>query len=108
MAEVRPHENSRDAWEASLPLLPAMEWPVLVAALAVNLLALVLPLVTLQMYDRVLPCAAFDTLHALAAMLVLALLLDGGLKAARAYVAGWAGARFEHRLGQASIERLLA
>jgi len=92
----------------SLPLLPSIEWPVLVAALAVNLLALVLPLVTLQVYDRVLPYDAVDTLHALAGMVVVALLLDGGLKAARAYVAGWAGARFEHRMAQISVDRLLS
>jgi len=92
----------------ALPLLPALEWPVLVAAAAVNLLALALPLVTLQIYDRVLPYAAWDTLHALALMLVVAFLVDGGLKAARAYVAGWAGARFEHRLANATVDRLLA
>jgi ATP-binding cassette, subfamily C, bacterial LapB len=102
------HSDSKGVSSGALPLLPALEWPVLVAAAAVNLLALALPLVTLQVYDRVLPYAAVDTLHALAALIVGALLLDGGLKAARAYVSGWAGARFEHRLAQASVDRLLA
>lgn len=107
MAKAHSREESGDDRKISLPSLPVIEWPVLAASLAVNLLALVLPLVTLQIYDRVLPYTAWPTLHALAAMLVVVLLLDAGLKAARAFLSGWAGARFEHRLGQASVESLL-
>src|ERR1051325_9699150 len=108
MADAPSHTPPPRPGPRALPLLPALEWPVLVAAFAVNLLALVLPLVTLQVYDRVLPYAAWDTLNALAAMVLVALLVDAGLKAARASVAGWSGARFEHRLSTLSVERLLS
>ncbi|MBI1363748.1 MAG: ATP-binding cassette domain-containing protein [Proteobacteria bacterium] len=72
---------------------------VLVAStLTINLLSLALPLMTLQIYDRVLPNQSWDTLSVLAIGVAIALTLEAVLKVGRAYLMGWTGAAFEHRL----------
>ena len=94
--------------QATMPAAPMPGGPVLFASLIVNLFSLALPIVILQIYDRILPNEATDTLLALTAGLVLVLLLDGGFRTARAYVTGWNAARFEHILGCRAIDRLLS
>jgi len=56
---------------------------VLVASLLINLLALALPLTILQVYDRVIPNASFNTLTALLIALFTVVILDTALKIAR-------------------------
>lgn len=79
----------------------------LLSSILLNLLAIALPIFTLQVYDRVVPNAATDTLLLLASLLLVVLVGESGLRAARQLLAGWAGARFEHSAGCAGIERLL-
>lgn len=69
---------------------------VLVASLALNLLTLALPLVVLQVYDRIIPSQTIDTFTFMVIGLVAVVLLDGGLRFLRTYVTTWAGTRFEH------------
>ncbi len=94
--------------QATKPVAPMPGGPVLFASLIVNLFSLALPIVILQIYDRILPNEATDTLLVLSAGLVLVLLLDGGFRTARAYVTGWNAARFEHILGCRAIDRMLS
>ena len=61
--------------QATMPAAPMPGGPVLFASLIVNLFSLALPIVILQIYDRILPNEATDTLLALTAGLVLVLLL---------------------------------
>jgi ATP-binding cassette, subfamily C, bacterial LapB len=56
---------------------------VLVASFLINLLALALPLTILQVYDRVIPNAAYNTLTALLAALFTVVVFDTVLKIAR-------------------------
>lgn len=81
---------------------------VLFASLALNVLSLALPLVILQVYDRILPNRALDTLALLILGLVAVLLIDGLFRTARAYITGWNAARLEHGLGCRAINRMLA
>lgn len=69
---------------------------VLLASLALNLLTLALPLVVLQVYDRIIPSQSTDTFTFMVLGLVVVVLLDGGIRTLRTYVTTWAGTRFEH------------
>ncbi|MHA7873409.1 MAG: hypothetical protein ACX939_13760, partial [Hyphococcus sp.] len=77
---------------------PPLGATILIASSVINILALALPLAILQIYDRVLPNAAFNTLTALVLALVAVIAIDGVLKYLRAYVANWAAASFTHKL----------
>lgn len=78
------------------------------ASLAINVLSLALPIVLLQVYDRILPNAALDTFTLLIIGLVVVLLIDGFFRTARAYITGWTAARLEHLIGCRAVDRMLA
>ena len=71
---------------------------ILAATLFLNLLALALPLSILHIYDRVIPNNSRDTLVLLILGVCAVLIIDAILRLARAYLNGWAAARFEHNL----------
>jgi len=77
-------------WGNILRFLPIYRH-VLLATVIVNLLALVGPLFVLNVYDRVVPNNAFDTLWALAIGVMIAYLFDFLLRNLRAYFADVAG-----------------
>ncbi len=76
-------------------------------SLFMNLLALALPLVLLQVYNRILPNAALSTFALLVLGIGVALILESLLKLGRSYLTGWVSARFEHNAGVAALRRLL-
>ncbi len=86
---------------------PRLEASVLWASLAINLLSLGLPIVILQVYDRILPNQAYETLWVLTLSLCAILLLDGFFRTARSYMTGWSAARFEHKVACRMVDRLL-
>lgn len=108
-----PHPEKLD--KSSVSTAPAFHWQnspllrrdVLGASLGVNLFSLALPMVVLQVYDRIIPNQATSTLLLLVLGLFVVLILDSILKTARAHLAGWIGARFEHRIGMESVEKIL-
>ncbi|TYK66726.1 type I secretion system permease/ATPase [Colwellia echini] len=67
----------------------------LLGSFAVNLLALVIPLFTMNVYDRVVPNAAIDTLWALSIGAMLAIIFDFFLKQARTQLADVAGRKID-------------
>lgn len=91
-------------WYAYMPLARK---DILAASLALNLTALALPLVVLQVYDRIIPHQSFHTLAFLIIGLCGALALDAVLRISRSYIAGWSGAKFEHVAGMKAVERIL-
>ncbi len=78
----------------------------LVSGLLINLLALALPLVLLQMYDRIIPNKSLSTLTILIGGVVAAVVLETLLRILRSHVTGWLGARFEHRVSVAALDHL--
>ncbi len=77
------------------------------ASLAVNLLTLLLPLVMLQIFDRVIPYQASHTLLLLILGLLAAIMLDFGLKAARATLMSASAEDYERRLHAMATRRAL-
>lgn len=78
------------------------------ASAIINLLALALPLTVLQVYDRVLPNAAFETLTVLLLLLAGAILIDAILKYLRSKVVNWSAASFTHTLNIRGLAAMLA
>ena len=82
-------------------------WPVLLAALIVNLLALAVPLFTMNVYDRVIPNEAVSTLWVLAAGVMLALAFDFVLRIARAQLIDEIGRTLDAKLAQKLFEKVM-
>ncbi|GAB5451547.1 MAG: ABC transporter transmembrane domain-containing protein [Halioglobus sp.] len=80
---------------------------VLVASFAINLLALALPIVILQFYDRVIPSQSFGTLTALITGMVLGVCLDVFIKMLRSIILSWESARFDHKASVEALDRIL-
>jgi len=80
---------------------------VLVAAFLVNMMAIAIPFYTLNVYDRVVPNAAFETLWALSLGVFLIVGADFGLRMVRGYVLDLAGKRVDVDLSSLIMERVL-
>jgi ATP-binding cassette subfamily C protein LapB len=80
---------------------------VLLAALVINLAAVALPLFTMNVYDRVVPNRAVETLWALSVGLVLLLIWDFGLRMMRGYFVDLASKRIDISLSTVIMERVL-
>jgi ATP-binding cassette subfamily C protein LapB len=81
---------------------------VLAASLAINVLGLALPIMILQVYDRVLREHAETTLAFLAGMVAVAFLLEFALRLLRSAILNEAGARFDHQTTLRGLKRMLA
>ena len=79
----------------------------LISTLAINILSLALPIMTLQVYDRILPNPGSGTLPVLITGVCLAVFLEAMLRLSRAYMMGWAGAAYEHRLSCEAMAHVL-
>jgi ATP-binding cassette, subfamily C, bacterial LapB len=77
------------------------------AAVLINLLAIVMPLFVMNVYDRVVPNKAFDTLWALALGVAVAYLFDFLLKALRGYFVDVAGKRADIAMSSALFARVM-
>ena len=76
--------------------------------LTINLLALVVPLAILLIYDRVIAARSLDLLPALATGIALALAADLGFRELRGRLMAHLGARLERLFGSLVFSRLLA
>lgn len=88
-------------------IIPIMRPDILVASFFLNALSLALPMVLLQVYDRIIPNVALHTLTLLIFGLTVVLIIDVLLRTARSYLSGWVGAKYEHEMGCHAVEKLL-
>lgn len=95
---------------AGLPFTALLRAPLSVhlASLAINLMGLALPIAILQIYDRIIPKAAHETLTLLVGALIAILVLELVLKTARTRVISWSAAEFAHNIAAEGIRRYLA
>lgn len=79
----------------------------LAATMTINILSLALPVMTTQVYDRILPNPGTGTLSVLVAGVCVAVVLEMFLRLARAYVIGRTGAAYEHCMACGVMDRIL-
>ncbi len=77
------------------------------AAVLINIFALVMPLYTMNIYDRVIPNSAVETLWALTIGIALAMVFNLVLTAIRAYVVDIASKRVDVELSSRIMEQVL-
>ncbi|MEP6388399.1 MAG: type I secretion system permease/ATPase [Halioglobus sp.] len=92
-----------DAMRANTPIYR----DVLLAAFFINVFALALPLFTMNVYDRVVPNYAVETLWMLAAGVLIILLADISLRTMRGYFLDLASRRVDVTLSAQIMERVL-
>ena len=89
----------------------AEQWPVyrdvLGAAFLINMLALAMPLFTMNVYDRVVPNRALETLWVLALGILIVIGVDFLLRSLRGYFIDLASARIDMKLSALIMERVL-
>lgn len=93
-------------WEV-LRWMPWGRAELIIGTTAINVLAIALPLVILQTYDRIIPNESRDSLLLLVGGVAVAFLLDAVLRVSRADMIGRAGARFVHFMKCVAVSRLL-
>ena len=81
---------------------------VALAAVVINIFALVTSLFTMVVYDRVLPNNATSSLIALTIGLAIVIIFDFVLKMLRAYFVDVAGARIDREVGETVFAKLLS
>ena len=79
----------------------------LLSGVMINILGLALPLAMLQIFDRIIPHAAFATLAMLVGGMLIALLCESVLRQVRSSIVAWEGARFDQRTSVALVRRIL-
>ncbi len=103
------HKKGRGHWFWSeMRKEKAAMRPVLLASLLINILALSLPLFSMNVYDRVIPNEAEATLWVLATGVALAFGMEFALRTARTNLVDTIGKRLDLRLSQKIFSRLLA
>ncbi|MDR2186753.1 MAG: type I secretion system permease/ATPase [Azonexus sp.] len=93
-------------WSALAGQMPVYR-DVLGAALLVNVMALALPLFTMNVYDRVVPNRAFETLWVLALGVLLVIGMDLTLRLLRSHFIDLASSRIDMQLSASIMERVL-
>lgn len=78
------------------------------SSLTINVLSLALPVMTLQVYDRILAQQSAGTLRVFVIGICVVFVLDTLLRAARSYMMCWTGAAFEHRLTCRALGHLMS
>ncbi|WP_293778659.1 type I secretion system permease/ATPase [uncultured Oxalicibacterium sp.] len=93
-------------WGALLEQVPIFK-DVLAAALLINLFALTMPLFSMNVYDRVVPNFAEETLWVFAVGMLLVLVMDYAIRLMRAHFVDLASARIDLKLSSLIMERVL-
>nr|WP_298929928.1 type I secretion system permease/ATPase [uncultured Erythrobacter sp.] len=103
------HSKARGHWFWSeLRRERSSFWPVILASLLINMLAVALPLFTMNVYDRVIPNRATETLWVLGFGVLLVFALEFALRRGRTAVLDQISRRLDLKLSQKIFGRLLA
>ena len=104
--ELQQARSQHWFWHAILQGRPLYR-DALIAAFFINVFALALPLFTMNVYDRVVPNMAFETLWVLAVGVLLLFAFDFLMKLTRGYLIDLASKRVDVMLSALIMERVL-
>ncbi len=97
-------ERSTDGKQITKPGLPASIW---LSSILLNMLGLALPLCILQVYDRILPNNAGETLFFLMLALLGVIVLDTIIKIFRSKLLLWQAASFTQSISSEAFRRIM-
>ncbi len=80
---------------------------IIISSLLINILALALPVVILQVYDRIIPNQAIDTYLVLIIGMLVVILADCFLKIWRSMILSWESAKFDHQVSLDAMDKIL-
>ncbi len=80
---------------------------VIISSLLINILALALPIVILQVYDRIIPNQATDTFLVLIIGMLVVIIFDAILKIWRSIILSWESAGFDHEVSLDAMHQIL-
>jgi ATP-binding cassette subfamily C protein LapB len=104
--DVKVYEAKRWFWGTMKKNLK-IYYLVILAAILINLFVIAVPLFTMNVYDRVLPNKAVDTLWVLVSGIAIVLIFDFILKLLRAHFIEQAGKRADIRMSSKIFDQLL-
>ncbi len=104
--EVKGSREAHWFWGAIRENIPTYR-DVLIAAFLINMFALALPLFTMNVYDRVVPNHAIETLWMLAVGVSLVMVVDLILRTMRGYFLDLASKRIDIKLSALIMEKVL-
>ena len=79
-----------------------------IVTLAINVLSLGLPILAMQVYDRIIARGGISTLYVLTIGVAIAILLETILRIGRSYLTAWSGALREHALRTQAVAHCLS
>lgn len=107
MTETKRIDDKPMLRQQVMPTAGKSRIDIILTSTALNVLALALPIMILQVYDRIIPNNATDTLLLLVIGVGVALILEAFFRLARAYITAYTGAQFEHITGCRALGRTL-
>ncbi|WP_373235723.1 ABC transporter transmembrane domain-containing protein [Cohaesibacter celericrescens] len=99
-----PPKSMQDSWFAHLIRVPRR---IIAASFVINMLGLGMPLVILQIYDRIIPNMSYNTLFYLMAGLFVVMVVDTMLKVMRSHISGWSASYIDYVAGVEAVRRAL-
>jgi len=80
---------------------------VITVSFLTNILALALPFLILQVYDRIIPNQATDTFMLLMVGMLVVIFFDTLIKVLRSVILSWEGAKYDHKQSMRAVDHIL-
>lgn len=103
-APKKPQSKSRSKAGS---VFPWKRWDMILSTIVLNILSLAVPLLVLQLYDRIIPNQSYGTLSLLGIAVGIIVVLEASLRFSRGYVLSWLGMHFEHGAAVGAFQHLV-
>ncbi len=99
-----PPKSMQSMWFANLIRVPKR---IIAASFVVNFMGLAMPIVILQIYDRIIPNQSYNTLLYLMVGLSIVIVVDTAMKIIRSHISGWSASYIDYVSSVEAIKRVL-